>query len=149
MTSFSSVPVNVTRNCKSTNNGAKFVTDAIDIMGAYFEPPFNLIEKFSSTLQDVRASIAVALTTLTDIFDKIVSTASIFSKLDFFLKPFNDALNTKISVSIPGPFCSKQVDTRVKYPCGVKICRRCGWFCVSYPCGVRICEANISLTLPT
>jgi hypothetical protein len=149
MTSFSSVPVNVTRNCKSTNNGAKFINDAIDQVEVFFEPAFVSIDNFSRTLQDVRAGIASALKTLKDIFDNILSVAGVFDFIYDVLRPFDDALKITLSETITGPFCTKRVTTRVPYPCGVKYCRSCGWVCISYPCGANICYSDVTVTLPS
>jgi hypothetical protein len=144
------VPANLTRNCKSTNDGAKFVYDKIDAVKSYFEPSFNLIQDFSNTLNTIRNEIATAINALEMIFGAIVEVISDFSIINTLLSPFNIALNSPISLTFPGPFCTKRVTKRIAYPCGIRYCRSCGFFgCITYPCGLKFCSRAFSITLPS
>jgi hypothetical protein len=79
------VPTNLTRNCKSTDDGAKVVNDAIDEVEAFFLPPFNAIENFSKAIGKIRESIAAVLKAVEKIFRELTKAISNFDFINTIL----------------------------------------------------------------
>jgi hypothetical protein len=132
------VPTRTTRSCKSTDDGAKAVYDAIRPVNTYFDPLFNLIKAFFDAVEELRKKLADAISDVKKIFDALVDVIPIFDNIFDAIKPFYDALQTEISLHIPfsWPFCTPiTITKRIAYPCGVKFCikKRFGisW---GYPC---------------
>jgi hypothetical protein len=140
------VPTRTTRSCKSTDDGAKAVYDAIRPVKTYFDPLFNLIKAFFDAVEELRKKLADAISDVKKIFDALVDVIPIFDNIFDAIKPFYDALQTEISLHIPfsWPFCTPiTITKRIAYPCGVKFCIkkrfgiRWGYPCVSF--GFFVC----------
>jgi hypothetical protein len=143
------VPTRTTHTCESTNMGAKIVNGLIEPVKSFFEPLVDLIKKISDAVSNLKELIAGVIGKVKSIIDSIVALAADLFTINKIFEPIFDVLNSPIVLSIPGPFCTKRVTTRVPYPCGIKYCRSCGFLgCIKYPCGVKICFKRVTVTLP-
>ena len=141
-------PLELTGKCKATNNGAARVNQVI-------RPIKNSVQKTKNAIEDLHDTVSRLLSVITypmNLFDKlyevIKSAFDGFNVLDVILSPFRLALNYRVTITIPGPFCSYRKTLKIPYPCGVKWCRKCFWGCWNFPCGVNFCTKTTVITVP-
>ena len=141
--------VQITRNCPSVDSKAKIVNDAI---ASGKDVVTTAIDDFAAFGESVVRLISLIVdpisifNTLSDDLRKLAEELRIF---DVVLVPIRNLLNKRISVSIPGPFCTTRKILNIPYPCGVRFCRSCSFFgCFNYPCGVNICTKRTVIYLP-
>jgi len=144
-----STPVQLARNCPSVNSGAQRVNDFIapgkDLV-------FGLIDDFvvfGELIKSLLSSIISPIDIFNTFFTEAKTIADEIKALDFLLNPIKKLLDTRVSLNIPGPFCSSQKTLNIPYPCGVNYCRACTFFgCVNWPCGVKFCTKRTVIYLP-
>jgi hypothetical protein len=119
---------------------------------SFFEPSFNAIQGLFNTINNVKDEISSALMALETIFDAVVKVIDDFGIIREIFEPFKFVLEKRITMDIPGPFCTVEVLKleSIPYPCGVTYCRKCvRWIgCYSWACGVKYCRASYPVLLP-
>lgn len=140
---------------------------------AALAPMVNTVQKIKDLLSKLWPNLNLNLLNFPDfsaIFDALKIPADILDKVLTLFDPiievlnkFKAALNQRITVNVPGPFCSVQKRVCVALPCGVRKCNSrvfCGWrrrgwrlerrYCtVRVPCGVKFCQHCSYVKLPS
>lgn len=146
-------PFETLKNTSPADAAAKQLLPIVKPTNTILNGPINQYEKFVDIVEGYRQDIAVVLSGISQLRAALVAVDNVIAPIGKAVDPFNKALNTRVTVAVPGPFCTKTITTDIPYPCGVKTCKRCRKvfrrkICVKYPCGVKICRKSVRVPVP-
>jgi hypothetical protein len=119
-----SVPMSpINTGVSTTKNILSYIEDVTSVTYTIFNPLYDVA--LSAQFSEVQSVIS----DMTDVFEKMLPI-----------------LTKTVSVSLPSIcFDTATVRVVVRYPCGIKKCKRWG---IRYPCGIKFCSASVTADLP-
>mmetsp|Transcript_18629 Transcript_18629/g.20881 ORF Transcript_18629/g.20881 Transcript_18629/m.20881 type:complete len:1054 (+) Transcript_18629:514-3675(+) len=144
------IPINTTRNCESVETMAELVNDATaGTTDKIFDVAADIEEVFE-VVEEIRVGIQGPIDFATAMIRGVLDGNDNLNFLSPIVRPFTDALNTRVSVTIPFFWCTTTKRVTIPYPCGVRrCCRRISWIGnVCVPCGVNWCSTTNTITIP-
>ena len=146
-------PFETTRNCQPSDTAAGIIAPVVDYVNRDTSEALEQIEEFRHTLKNLVADLSGVFNLVNEMVDTLDDMKSVTNPIASAMNPFYKALSTRITVPIVGPFCRKTVNINVRYPCGVKRCKKCRRIfrrrrCIRYACGVKKCTFRKRVRLP-
>ncbi len=146
-------PFEVLKNTSPADSAAEKLLPVVKPVNTFLNAPINQYENFMDIVDSYKQNIAGVLSVINELRNALRAVDGVIAPIGRAVDPFNRALNTRVTIAVPGPFCTKTISTRIPYPCGVKICKRCRKIfrrriCAKFPCGVKICHKTVRVPVP-
>lgn len=146
-------PFNTTRNCGPSDDAAKAISSAVDYAKVDTDWVYHELGDFKIAMKELVGDLSGVTHLVDEVVEALKKIADVTNPISGVMNPFYKALSTRITIPITGPFCSYRKRIPIRYPCGIKRCRRCIRVfrrkrCRSFPCGVKRCTKWRTMRFP-